>query len=623
MRRGLANLIVCENIYLEMGQYRNTTNRMKKNLYEKLLEKGNLQRAYLEISTSKGANTGNPGQEDLDGYSNQVIEQEIKRLKNHTFQFKPIRRVYIPKRDGKMRPLGIPNPCDKVVQKAMVNILEKIYEPEFSNLSHGFRPRRSCHTALKEITTWKGTKWFIEGDISKYFDTINHHKLAQILGETIDDKQFMDLYWKAVKAKYINPLTQEIEYGEQGTPQGGTLSPILSNIYLDKLDKFMEKEITLAKNSGPTLEENPEWKKLHTKISNMKQVLSLNYRYKRQMTDAEIKVRKKEIQDLIKKRHRLKSRVSSEGYRIYYVRYADDFLIGINGRKKVAVELKERIRKYLGEELHLELNTDKTKITSALKNRALFLGAHIRAMISRTSDQKMNKKYYTKTNKQIKARITSGYITLNAPIVRIIKRLRDQGICWIKDPKKYEYIPKRKTAWINLPLSDMIEKYNYVWRGILHYYSFAYNLSQLNIVQYILHHSAACTIMNKLKLSSRAKVFKRYGKTLKVPKGEKDTSEFSLEASLKRIKKFSTKDYHVPYEIFRYNLRTKNPLNEACSICGSKENIEMHHRRRLKNKKTNNTFHGIKIAMQRKQIPVCSRCHQNIHKGLYDGKSLS
>jgi hypothetical protein len=300
----------------------------------------------------------------------------------------------------------------------------------------------------------------------------------------------------------------------------------------------MNREIETAKKSGPTSKDNPEYKKLHTQISalraNLRQVeefarrASPTYRYGTKSTQTrrkeQIKERLKKILKLEKQRKLLKSKISAPGYRIYYVRYADDFLIGVNGRKCIAEKMKASIKKFLKDQLQLELNSEKTKITSAIKSRAVFLATNIRAMTSRTHNQPERKNSMSQDQRKIRARRTSGNIALLVPIQRIIEKLSEQGMCRrkIEDVRKHKCvaIPKRKTAWINLSLTQIIQKYNYFWRGILNYYSFAYNRSQLNVIQYLIQHSAACTVMNKMKMTSRAQVFKKYGSDIKIKEGD-------------------------------------------------------------------------------------------------------
>ena len=198
--------------------------------------------AYQRIYAKEGNMTECSDGKTIDGMSLTRIADLIDLLREETYQPKPARRVYIPKKNGKMRPLGIPSFDDKLVQEVTRMILEAIYEGQFQDCSHGFRPKRSCHTALNKIQkTFTGTKWFIEGDIKGFFDNINHEILIGILAERISDERFLRLIRKFLNAGYLEDWTFHNTFS--GTPQGGIVSPILANIYLDRLDKFVMEYI--------------------------------------------------------------------------------------------------------------------------------------------------------------------------------------------------------------------------------------------------------------------------------------------------------------------------------------------------------------------------------------------
>jgi len=621
--------ISCES--LNRSNRRDLNKRNTINIYDTLLNPNFIWEAYWKVSKKKGANTVGVDNKTLDGFSYSDINDIIQKLKDHSFAFKPVKRVYLEKPNGKKRPIGIPSPKDKVVLKAMSMVLEKIYEPEFLNNNHGFRPNRGTHSALESITKWTGTKWFIEGDITACFDSIQHHLLMKILGKKINDKQFLDLCWKAIRVNYVEFPRVDIEKKNMlGTLQGSTLSPILSNILLHEFDLYMNDLIIESNVSGSTSKVNPEYKKLHVKISNLRQAFLPSWKYK-PLSEDKKQQRLTEILRLEKTRRQLPSTIKSEGFRVYYVRYADDFLVGINGNEIVAKSLKLKIEEFLERELQLSLNISKTKITSAITSRAFFLGAYIRAMSSRTNDQPNRKNSYTKVGRKIRSRIPQGYIRCFAPIENIVKKLQEQGICKIVNFRNRQVIPTRKTSWVYLDAGLIIQKYNYLWNGLLNYYSFAYNRAQLNFVQYLIHHSAACTLMNKLKFSSRAKVFKKFGKNLTVVKQNEQKSvkpiQFNYQSTLTRLEKFSigkqaNKDIGLPYYVFHYAIRSQKIVDSQCVICGTSSNIEMHHRRPLKSSITDNTLKGIVKNLTRKQIPLCRKCHLKVHSGSYDGPGI-
>lgn len=262
--------------------------------------------------------------------------------------------------------------------------------------------------------------------------------------EKIQDREFIDLYWKAVRANYVTFPEGTWEKGLEGVPQGSNLSPILSNIYLHKLDVFMEKKMKESKNSGPVSMENPEYKEIHTKISNLRQVFLPSYRWNAAISEKDQELRIKKIKALETERALLPSKIAGPGFRINYVRYADDFLIGVNGGEDICAELKEEITQFLHNELRLTLNSEKTKITNATKGRAKFLGAEIRVSKSRTNDQPRSRK--NTGHRIIKKRFPVGGIMLLAPLEKLVNKLKDQGMCKVVDFRHRKIIPTRKTA---------------------------------------------------------------------------------------------------------------------------------------------------------------------------------
>jgi retron-type reverse transcriptase len=228
-------------------------------LYRQMFNRDLYLLAYGNIYSNKGAMTPGAGEETADGMSGEKIEQIIGLMRRESYRFSPARRVYIPKKNGKLRPLGIPSWSDKLVGEVVRLLLEAYYEPRFSDRSHGFRKRRGCHTALREIhNTWTGVTWFIEGDISDCYGSLDHEILLGILAEKIHDQRFLRLIRHMLKAGYL----EDWDYHEtlSGCPQGGVVSPTLSNIYLDKLDEFIEQELIPQYTRGDVRAANPAYR---------------------------------------------------------------------------------------------------------------------------------------------------------------------------------------------------------------------------------------------------------------------------------------------------------------------------------------------------------------------------
>lgn len=253
-----------------MEKSKNETYRFQR-LYRNLYNPEFYWLAYKNIYANDGSMTAGADGTTIDGMGNERIERIILSLKDRSYQPKPARREYIAKKNSsKKRPLGIQSGDDKLVQEVVKMILESIYEPVFSNKSHGFRPNRSCQTALKQIqNTFTGANWFVEGDIHACFDSFDHHVVIDLLRKRIDDEAFIQLIWKFLKAGYMEQWTFIRTYS--GVPQGSGVSPVLANIYLHELDKFMEK---YAENF------NTEAKKKHFSTA-YKSSVGKAYRYRK------------------------------------------------------------------------------------------------------------------------------------------------------------------------------------------------------------------------------------------------------------------------------------------------------------------------------------------------------
>ena len=376
-------------------------------LYRILFNEQMFYVAYQRIYAKPGNMT--PGSDDktIDGMSIERIGHLIATLKDESYMPTPARRVYIPKKNGKKRPLGIPSIEDKMVQEVVRLILEAIYEGHFENTSHGFRPRRSCQTALRSIRNlFTGANWFIEGDIKGFFDNIDHHILIDTLRERISDERFIRLIWKFLKAGYIEDFTFHNTYS--GTPQGGIISPILANVYLDKFDKYM-REYAESFDKGKKRRENPLHAKYSRKAIRLRKAI-------RNATDEDIKrelLSQLKVVEAMTRNASASMAMDSNYKRLKYIRYADDFLIGVIGSKDDCVKMKKDFTTFMRDKLKLELSEEKTLITNA-QDSAKFLGYEI--SIRKSEAMKRNKLGWLK-------RPFSGRIMLTLPIATVQKKL--------------------------------------------------------------------------------------------------------------------------------------------------------------------------------------------------------
>ena len=318
--------------------------------------------AYQHIYNNKGSMTKGIDGMTLNGMGMERILNIIEKMKTGTYTPIPVKRVYIPKKNGKKRPLGIPSADDKLIQEVLRMLLESIYEPTFSNLSHGFRPNRSCHTALQQIQrTYTGVKWFVEGDIKGCFDNIDHHILVGILRKKINDEQIIALIWKFLKAGYIDQWEYHNTYS--GAAQGSIISPILANIYMNELDTFMENEIKQF-NRGLKREINAEYNRKKACWNRFKKVTENRWE---NLNEADRIVRMEEAEKLRQDWINLepKNPMDDNYRRLLYCRYADDFIIGVIGSKEDAYSIKEKVGLFLKNNLNLELSQEKTLVTHA------------------------------------------------------------------------------------------------------------------------------------------------------------------------------------------------------------------------------------------------------------------
>ena len=546
----------------------------------------------------------------IDHMSISRIEKLIISLKDESYQPIPSRRVYIPKKNGKKRPLGIPTFNDKLLQEVVRMILEAIYEGSFDNNSHGFRPKRSCHTALQQIQkSFNGTRWFIEGDIKGFFDNINHNTLIDILRKRIDDERFLRLIRKFLNAGFIENWVFNKTYS--GTPQGGIISPILANIYLDQLDTYMREYIQKF-NKGKERADNPE--RVKFEYGKSRAVLKL-----KAVTDREErKSIVKEIKHFDKERAKIPCGVDMDANfrRLKYVRYADDFLCAVIGTKKEAEAIKQDIKKFLAEKLSLELSDEKTLITHGRKS-ATFLGYEIY----------IRKSVLTKRNKA--GRLTRPFnnkVYLKMPTQVIRKKLLDYGALEIKMHNGKEfYKPKHRPYLINSDDLEILERYNAEIRGIYNFYSIANNCHSLHTFKYIMEYSMYKTYASKYR-SSVVQICKKYKKdgvftvSYKNRKGQTLKRQFYHDGFKRKKQEYGDCYDRLPVQYFYHGTSLIDRLKaNRCELCG-KENVklDMHHVRKLKDLQGKEDWERHMIARKRKTIALCRSCHKKVHYGSID-----
>lgn len=579
----------------ERGQQRKPLTR----LYRLLRNRDLLLSAYGKIASNSGALTpGTDSQDTADAMNLKRIDDLIASLNEGTFRWKPVRRVYIPKANGTQRPLGVPGFTDKLLQEAMRLLLEAYYEPRFSDHSHGFRPNRSCHTALREVQhTCTGTKWWIEGDIKGCFDNIDHTILIDTLAQDIKDERFLKLVKQMLKMGYLEDWRYHQTYS--GVPQGGIISPVLTNIYLHRFDEYMEQLQQFYKTP------------------NRQQKINSTYRrYSDLIHQARQKGDKITLKHLVKVRRQLPVRDPLDPFiRLNYIRYADDFIVAIIGSKATALEVKQKIRDFLKDHLNLTLSEQKTLITHHT-HKARFLGFEITVY--------HDNQYLKKDTKGRSRRSRIGQIGLEVP--REVQRQ------WIR---RYSRKGKaiHRTKLLNHSLHDIINAYGLELRGLYNYYAPAHNVStRLYPIKWTMNQSLCKTLAAKLKLSVRqvAKRFRYQGQTtglgyITERPGHRPLCATFGTHSMKR-QPFNPKSDLDRLRITYYP-RTQlidRLLANECEICGSTTNIEVHHIRALKDVKDQSTdWAKLMAAMRRKTLVVCQPCHRKIHTGRYDGPKLT
>ena len=574
-------------------------------LYRYLLRPDIYFVAYKNLYANNGAATKGVNEDTADGFSEAKIDSIIKALADETYQPMPVRRTYIQKKNNrkKLRPLGIPTFTDKLVQEVLRMILEAVYEPIFLDVSHGFRPKRSCHTALKQLRReFNGTRWFVEGDIKGCFDNINHTVLVGLLSNKIKDARITKLIYKFLKAGYLENWQYHKTYS--GTPQGGIISPLLANIYLHELDKFVMKLKSEFDTPGVG-QITPEYRELHNEIKRLSHRLTKVTGEEREMVLAEYKPKRQKLMTI--------PCTAQTDKKLKYVRYADDFLIAVKGNREDCQWIKSKLAEFIGDTLKMELSEDKTLITHSSKC-ARFLGYDVR--VRRSGKIKRGGPGH------VKMRTLNGGVELLVPLNDKIRQfVFTKGVAIQKEDGSM--FPVHRKYLVGLTDLEIVSVYNAELRGICNYYGMASNFCKLHYFSYLMEYSCLKTLASKHKTSLSKIIDKFNDGTGKwgVPYETKMGSKRRYFANYADCKgKDSATDYiSNAAVVYGYAVNTlENRLKaKVCELCGTAESdhYEVHHINKLKNLKGKERWEIAMIAKHRKTLVVCRDCHRSIiHK---------
>jgi group II intron reverse transcriptase/maturase len=564
-------------------------------LYRQLYNPQLYLRAYARLYSNDGAMTKGTTEETVDGMSLKKIFEIIELLKQEQFHWTPVRRTYIPKKNRKLRPLGLPTWTDKLVQEVLRSLLEAYYEPQFSEASQGFRPQRGCHTALSEIRAgWRGTHWFIEGDIKACFDQLNHSVLLDILAEKIHDNRFLRLIKQLLQAGYLEEWRYHDTYS--GSPQGGVVSPILANIYLDKLDHYIEKELLPAYTQGERRNVNLAYHRIQNRVVSLKK-----------------KGKHAQAHQVKRQLRAFPARDPNDPHfrRLKYVRYADDTLLGFAGPKSEAEEIKRTLGNFLRDTLKLELSQEKTLITHAATQPARFLGYDIIASFR-------NDRISSRGQRDL-----NGNIRLRLP-AEIVEKKRAQY--------KHKGKPLRRMRLASQTDYTILDTYQAEYRGLYQYYQLADNVCWLNRLHWDMQQSLLHTLAAKYRKSKQAMVH-RYHAIIETPDGSRRCLRVTKERTggkkpliatfggiaLKHKEQAILID-RLPIPI-RYEQKEviRRLIASTCELCTIKsENAVVHHVRKLADLermgKGRPHWAQIMLKRRRKTLVVCQACHHAIHQ---------
>ena len=527
--------------------------------------------AYANLAKSQGSMTAGVDGETLDNMSLPRINRIIEKVKDKSYQPKPAKRKYIPKKNGKLRPLGIMSTDDKLVQEVVRMLLEAIYEPTFSRQSHGFRPKKSVHTALMQVKkSFTGVNWIVEGDIKACFDNFDHHVLIDLLRRRIADEAFINLIWKFLKAGYMEQWEYNCTYS--GTPQGSGISPICANIYLGELDSFLMRYKESYDREPARRKTTKEYEKASRRYKKARKALELAEESTPEMV-AEFKAARKG------KMSQHYHDPFEQGYKkIQYNRYADDFVIGVIGSKKDAMEIKENVKRCQAGDLK---------------------------------------------------RVWYGKVFLYVPKEKWIKKvMENEAVQVTRDPVsgKETWRPMPRKELMNRNDADIVSTFNSEIYGLYNFYRIAENVGVLHKYYYMVRYSMLKTLAGKHRtyVSAIKKRYMRNG-VLRIPyqtqKGLK-YCEFYHGGFKKHSDGYDNVSDILPvYKKYDRRFTIVNRIKAGlCEICGaSAEYVCMHHVRSLKSLKGIDKFERKMLEIRRKSLALCPDCWNELQLALISG----
>ncbi|MGW7585915.1 reverse transcriptase domain-containing protein [Kitasatospora sp. NPDC054768] len=561
-------------------------------LYRQLFNPQLYLRAYGRIYANHGAMTPGATPETVDGMSQRKIDRIIEAMRHERYRFRPVRRVHIPKKNGSTRPLGLPTWSDKLVGEVVRLLLEAYYEPTFSDRSHGFRPRRGCHTALREVAhTWTGTSWFIEGDIADCFGSLDHQVLLSILGEKIHDQRFLRLVRNMLNAGYL----EDWKWGAtlSGAPQGGVASPILSNIYLHMLDEFVETVLIPEYTRGERRVRNPAYLELQNLLA----------KARRRGDRAQARTLRQRMVSLPS------ADPNDPSYRrLRYVRYADDHLLGFTGPKAEAEQIKHRLAQFLRDELKLELSQEKTLITHARTRAARFLGYEITTQHNDT--KKIGR--YRRVNGQIALRVPRDVIKAKC------------------EPYLARGKPAKRTELTNGSDHAIVATFGAVYRGIVQYYLLAGDVFRLHRLQWVMETSMLKTLAGKHR-STVTKMAAKHKARIDTPNGPRVCFEARIERKnrkplvarfggipLQQQRSAKVVDRRPVWVDYPQKELITRLLADTCEVCGATGDVQVHHVRALADLARAgwlpSDWARVMLDRRRKTLVACASCHDRIHQ---------